>query len=305
MTHVALVKGDDRRGNIRRALELLGGRIELQDRRPVIKVNFVSAFVPLCATHVEAARAVVEYFRDRGAKEIAIAEGAAWGTTTRGFREYGYLELAKEYGVELIDLNDAGSWKVVHVIHPDMKPHPVKLASTMVDPANYIVSLTRLKTHAQVGVTLTAKNVIMGAILIMDKNRMHPAEAGSRVLDYNLFSVMRHLHIDLAVLDGFEGMEGRGPIQGDPVDHRVALAGTDFVAVDRVGTEVMGVDFDAIRYLNHCWDQGAGEGDLEQIRLLGDSIEACRRVYRMHPRFLRDRRQEAKGQLQDLALFAE
>jgi uncharacterized protein (DUF362 family) len=271
----------------------------------VIKVNFVSAFVPLCATHVQAARAVVEYFRDRGEKDIAIAEGAAWGTTPRGFREYGYLDLAKEYGLELIDLNDADSWKVVHIIHPDMKPHPVKLSPTMVNPENYIISLTRLKTHVQVGVTLTAKNVIMGAILVMDKVRMHPSEAGNRVLDYNLFTVMRHLHIDLAVLDGFEGMDGKGPIHGDPVDHRVALAGTDFVAVDRVGTEVMGVDFDAIRYLNYLWDQGVGEGNLEKIQVIGETIESCRRAYRMAPRFLRDRRQESKGQLQDLAVDAE
>jgi uncharacterized protein (DUF362 family) len=261
--------------------------------------------VPLCATHVEAARAVVEFFRDRGEKNIAIAEGAAWGTTTRGFREYGYRDLAGEYGLELIDLNDADSWKVVHVLHPDMKPHPVKLSPTMVNPENYIISLTRLKTHVQVGVTLTAKNVIMGAILVMDKFRMHPSEAGNRVLDYNLFTVMRHLHIDLAVLDGFEGMEGKGPVHGEPVDHRVALAGTDFVAVDRVGSEVMGVDFDAIRYLNFLWDQGVGEGDLSKIQVIGETIEACRRDYRMAPRFLRDRRQESKGQLQSLAVYAE
>jgi len=88
MAQVALVKGDERRGNIRRALDLIGDQIDLKGRRPVIKVNFVSAFVPLCATHVQAARAVVEYFRDRGEKDIAIAEGAAWGTTPRGFREY-------------------------------------------------------------------------------------------------------------------------------------------------------------------------------------------------------------------------
>jgi uncharacterized protein (DUF362 family) len=305
MTQVALVKGNDRRGNIRRALELVANQVILNGRRPVIKVNFVSAFVPLCATHVEATRGVVEFLRDRGQKNIAIAEGATWGTTPRGFREYGYLELAKEYELELIDLNDVDSWKVVHVLHPDMKPHPVKLSSTMVNPENYIISLTRLKTHVQVGVTLTAKNVIMGAILVMDKIRMHPSEAGNRVLDYNLFTVMRHLHIDLAVLDGFEGMEGRGPIHGEPVDHRVALAGTDFVAVDRVGTEVMGVDFDAIRYLNYFWDQGVGEGDLSKILVIGETIDGCRRAYRMAPRFLRDRRQESKGQLQSLAVYAE
>jgi uncharacterized protein (DUF362 family) len=210
--------------------------------------------------------------------------------------------LAREYGLELIDLNEPKSWKVVFVIHPDLKPWPVKVAQTMVDPNNYIISLTRLKSHVQVGVTLTAKNVIMGSLMIMDKNRMHPTEAGARLLDYNLFSLMQHLHIDLAILDGFEGMEGDGPINGTPVDHRIAIAGKDYLSVDRVGTEVMGADFDNIRYLNFLWDHKFGEGDLSQIQVLGESIESCQRTYKMAARFLKFRRQEKKGMYQDIAL---
>jgi len=304
MAKVALVKGDVRKANVRQALETIADEIDIKGRRPVIKVNFVSTHVPLCATHVEATRAVVEFLRDLGEKDIAVAEGATWGTTARGFREYGYLELAREYDLDLIDLNDADSWKVVHVIHPDLKPHSVKLARTMTDPNNYIISLTRPKTHLQVGVTLTAKNVIMGAIVVMDKYRMHPSEAGDRVLDYNLFTVMKHLHIDLGVVDGFEGMDGKGPVFGEPVDHRVALAGTDFLAVDRVGTEIMGADFDEIRYLNYLWDQGFGEGDLSKIQVVGETIESCRRQYKMAPRFLRMRRQENKGRHEDLSVYA-
>jgi uncharacterized protein (DUF362 family) len=183
-----------------------------------------------------------------------------------------------------------------------MKPHPVKIAQTMVDPNHYIISLTRPKSHLQVGVTLTAKNVIMGSIMIMDKARMHPTEAGNRVLDYNLFTVMQHLHIDLGVLDGFEGMEGNGPLYGEPVDHRVAVAGTDYLAVDRVGAEIMGADFDNIRYLNFIWDWGFGEGDLNKIQVIGETIENCRKQYKMAPRFIKMRRQESRGQFQNLAV---
>jgi len=113
---------------------------------------------------------------------------------------------------------------------------------------------------------------------------------------------MQHLHIDLSVLDGFEGMEGNGPIGGEPVDHRVAAAGTDFLAVDRVGTELMGADFDDIRYLNYLWDWGCGEADLDKIEVVGEKIEVCRRQYKMSPRFLKTRRQEMKGQYQGLAV---
>jgi uncharacterized protein (DUF362 family) len=300
MARVALVKGADRKANIRKALELIAADIDLKGRHPVIKVNFVSSYKPLSATHPDAVRPIIEFLKDRGEEEISVVEGATLGTTSRGFREYGYEALAKEYNLKLIDLNDPDSWKLVFVIHPDMKPHPVKIAQTMVDPNNYVISVTRPKSHLQVGVTLTAKNVIMGSIMIMDKVRMHPSEAGNRVLDYNLFTVMQHLHIDLGVLDGFEGMEGNGPLYGDPVDHRVALAGADYLAVDRVGTEVMGADFDSIRYLNYLWDWGFGEGDLSKIQVVGETIDNCRKEYKMAPRFLKMRRQERKGLYQEI-----
>ena len=296
MVKVALVKGENRKENVRKALEHIPDDIDLQGRRPIIKVNFVSTYNLLSATHPDAVRAIVEFLKDRGEKDIAVAEGATIGTTPRGFREYGYEDLAREYGLELIDLNGPDSFKTVSVMHPDMKPHAIRLADTMTDPDNYIISATRLKTHLQVGVTLTAKNVIMGAILVMDKYRMHPTEAGNRVLDSNLFTVMEHLHIDLGLLDGFEGMDGNGPVEGELVDHRLAIAGTDYVAVDRVGTEVMGVDFDDIRYLNYIWDRGLGEADLGRIEVVGETIENCRLQYKMAPRFLRMRRQEMKGQ---------
>jgi uncharacterized protein (DUF362 family) len=305
MARVSLVKGDDRKRNLRRALELINDDIDLKGRRPVIKVNFLSTYKLLCATHPESVRAVVEFLKDRGEKNIAIAEGATLGSTSRGFREYGYNRLAQEYDLELIDLNDPDSWKIVYVVHPDMKPHPVKIAQAMVNPQHYIISLTRLKSHLLVGVTLTAKNVIMGSILVMDKYRMHPTEAGNRMLDYNLFMVMQHLHIDLGVLDGFEGMEGNGPLNGDPVDHRVAVAGADYIAVDRVGTEVMGAEFDNIRYLNYLWDHGFGEGELGKIQVIGETIQTCRKPYRMAHRFLKMRRQEKKGLYQDLAVGLE
>ena len=66
------------------------------------------------------------------------------------------------------------------------------------------------------------------------------------------------MDIDLGVIDGFEGMEGKVPVLGEPADYPVAAAGTDYWAVDRVGTEIMGADFDNIRYLNYLWDLGFG-----------------------------------------------
>ncbi len=60
----------------------------------------------------------------------------------------------------------------------------------------------------------------------------------------------------------------------------------------------------SIGQLLNLWDQGIGEGNLSKIQVICETIEGCRRPYRLPPRFLRDRRQENKGQLQDLAVNA-
>ena len=57
---VSLVKGDDRRQNIRRSLELIEDQICLGERI-VIKPNMVSITKPLSATHVEAFEEVLKF----------------------------------------------------------------------------------------------------------------------------------------------------------------------------------------------------------------------------------------------------
>ena len=188
MSKVALIKGDDRKNNIRQALELIADEIDINGRHPVIKVNFVSAHVPLSATHRDAVQVVLEFLRDRGEKRITLAEGPTFGSLNRAIREYGYDDIVRNFDLTVVDLNDPDDWKQVFAIHPDMKPYPIKIADTMINPENFIISMARPKTHLQVGVTLTAKNVIMGSIMLMDKYRMHPTEAGDRVLDFNLFN---------------------------------------------------------------------------------------------------------------------
>ena len=48
-----------------------------------------------------------------------------------------------------------------------------------------------------------------------------------------------------------------------PVPSRVAIASTDYVAADRVGIEVMGIDPEWVGYLGFCAQAGLGQNDLE------------------------------------------
>jgi hypothetical protein len=84
------------------------------------------------------------------------------------------------------------------------------------------------------------------------------------------------------VIDGYEGMEGNGPASGTPVASRVAIASRDYIAADRVGLEVMGINPKWLGYLNFCGDFGIGQYDLSKIDIRGAKLEAVRKKYRLH-----------------------
>jgi uncharacterized protein (DUF362 family) len=84
------------------------------------------------------------------------------------------------------------------------------------------------------------------------------------------------------VIDGFEGMEGNGPNSGTPVDHRVCVASTDWLAADRVAVELMGVDFSKIGYLNYCAQAGLGMADLGKIEIVGENLKDHIKPYKLH-----------------------
>jgi uncharacterized protein (DUF362 family) len=84
------------------------------------------------------------------------------------------------------------------------------------------------------------------------------------------------------VLDGWEGMEGNGPGSGSVVPSRIAIASTDYVAADRVGLEVMGIDPQWVGYLGYCADLGLGQNNLDRISVRGSKLTEVTRKYRMH-----------------------
>jgi uncharacterized protein (DUF362 family) len=59
------------------------------------------------------------------------------------------------------------------------------------------------------------------------------------------------------LIDGIVGMDGMGPMQGDPVRSGVVIGGTDPVAVDMVAARVMGFDWRKIPLIREGFSIGA------------------------------------------------
>ena len=249
--------------------------------------------VLLSDTPVESLEAILEFLQSIGKTDVTIAETCASDPTMVAFDNCGYFALARKYPVRFMDLSTEGS-EVMNV-WAGASQAQLRISKVLLSPDYFVISAAKFKTHNYVVATLSLKNVVMGAPVIdagkyrniggtaSDKPTMHANNwSAAQDLNDNIHRLASRLAPDLAVIDGYTGMEGNGPCWGTAVAHRVAVVGMDWLAADRVGLELMGVNPSYPAYLNYCYQTGLGEFDLSKIEVLGESIANYQRTYRLH-----------------------
>ena len=317
---MALVKGDERYSNVIKALGLIEQDIDLDGVRTIlVKPNLISVTRQLAATHVEAVKAVLDFLRQRTSARIIIGEGSGdfSGRTESAFKNFGYQALSEQYDTPLIDLNTDHSVKI-QIFDYEFRPLTVRLAKTAVE-ADYRISVCPPKTHDFVTVTASLKNMVMGSVVrkgsrVMERlftigqrlresfslplpgnialwsgrlsgNDKIKVHQGYAAMNLNLYKLAQVVPPHLSVIDGFQGMEGAGPVDGDEVTLGIAIASTDFVAADSVAAALMGFDPKEIGYLFYCWEQGLGQIDIAKMNIIGERIQSCARPFKPHPNY--------------------
>ena len=316
---VGITKGPDRADNAFRALQLFKKQIAsaIGNKRVVIKVNFVglpSSGNNWAYTRVEHVQGILEFLKSIGKRDVIIAESPAGGNTIAGYEQCGYWPLTNKFPVKLMDLNQEGFvngqiWQ--SGVLTNTAQTAIRLCKMYFNPNNFIISATPLKTHNTVLVTLSAKNIGMSVPLIdfgwsfgqagpwgsmTPKYWMHGSLGGTsyppgdyQALNDNVYRMLAIYNIrpHLAVLDGYQGTEGNGPVSGSGIalPQQLAIVSRDWLAADRVGLTMMGTnvyqvlnhtpapDSYAMPYpavLNYCWQAGLGEWDDRKIQVIGD-----------------------------------
>ena len=229
---------------------LIGGAIkelglDLQNKRTaVLKPNIVIPAKPDSAiiTHPAVVEATISVLEENGfeTKNITIAEGSGLGTDeSRVFEVSGYSELAARKGVNLVNLNRLNKAERVEV---RWKYGVLKLPKIVLE-ADLYVNLPKMKTHGQTVVTLSMKNQ-KGLLLNADKKRFH-----NLGLHEPLVELAKVVKPDLIVVDGVEGMEGEGPLNGKKKRVGVLVLGTNLLEVDTACCEIMGVKPESVQHI--------------------------------------------------------
>lgn len=247
---------------------LVSHRVDVRGKHVLIKPNLVE-FDPgtTINTHPLLVHAAFEGFRALGAAEVRIAEGPGHRRVTLDLADAaGYFETIPHFEDHFTDLNLDDVSQVL-LRDPFSRLTTVYFPNTAL-AADLVVSLPKMKTHHWVGTTLSMKNffgLVPGAIYGWPKNVLHWAGIDECIADFHA-AFPRHF----AIVDGIVGMEGNGPIQGNPKPVGVLVAGKDMTAVDATCCRIMRINPSMIRYLRLA----AGPSRLEEqnIRQIGERI---------------------------------
>lgn len=294
MTKISFIKSDDRIYNIDRCLSLIKSEITaiLKDAKMVV----VKPEVPRddckeASTHTEALAALLEFIRPHTKGQIRLAASTT-GDTLKAFKDFGYLKLQDLYDLEIVDLN-SDSIEKIELKDTSKETVYANFPKTLVE-SDCVISIVPPKTDGHLvyngcisNVTINnlrkqSKNGIFGNTLgkVFGLNRANQSVLGKKIIHQNIADIYKRINLKLAVIDGFETMEGEGPVNGNLVQTRFAIAGTNPIATDWLACQISGIKTDDVGYLPLL-----GASDVNNYFIIGDDWKKSLRPIKMHPEF--------------------
>ncbi len=332
MVRVAVVRGSDPYETTIEALKLIADDIRISEQPLILKPNLLlTKKAPLAVTNPKVCLAVADFFRDaKQILNIKLGEGTTGGvppSTFESMQNNDYLTYFDHW--EPVDLarDPPKHWFPIYSPGYPYEMHFKLGISQSICNCPYLVSIPKFKTHDVLGLTLSLKNlmgtlttaqdVIFKKIVARETTNVCAYMHGfgnkkpdkltdeenlgtSKVaLATNLIRLARTVQPSLAVIDGIEVMEGKGPAHGTKKKLGLIIASSDFIAADTVATHIAGMDPLHFQYIHQAGLMGLGENSLDHIKLLGESsLDSLISPFRPHHLF--DRAKFSEDQITTL-----
>lgn len=271
-------------GMLKKAVDAVGGMKSVIKKgdKVVVRANACWAVKPDSgiASDPRVVEALMRLIRwETEPAEVIVADRSSIGAdTAESFRVTGIGEAALRGGADRILPLEQDQRVSVQVPQPMVLFQPVYLSKTMLE-ADVLIYLSKMKVHKLTQISMTLK-MNQGSLDWYDAIRNHRADMHQKMID--ILKVMRP---HLSIVDALWPMQGQGP--GSPFpedlikDFNVILAGKDPVAIDTVGSTIMG--FDArhdIPMLRGAEMAGLGVATLAQIDVVGTPIGKVQRPFK-------------------------
>jgi uncharacterized protein (DUF362 family) len=273
---VSIVHGSDLSETVPEALELLGGvnSFFVPSDHVLIKPNVCGGVPEKVGTYtsIEAIKALVKELKDK-VKKITIGESnSSMYLADKMFEINGIKEMANTMGIEVVNLSEGPMMD--RTIEGGYVFDNIRISQKL-DGAK-IISMPVAKTHCSTDVTLNLKNMF-GILPKRKKGRYH------KKIDPILADINKAFPPTLSIVDASTCLEGEGPFHGNPVELDLIVAGNNAVAVDSVMATIMGYEPQEIMHIRLASELGLGPTSLDEIKVLGESIESVAREFEKAP----------------------
>jgi uncharacterized protein (DUF362 family) len=282
-SRVGIAKGKDVARAVRQAITSAGGLEKLISPgcRVLIKPN-LSVALPAktgVTTNPRVVTALIQLVREAGAREILVGESAVVGFDAGEiFDALKVRSLFEKAGARVVNLDQDQSVEVKVPLGEALKK--VRIWRTAYE-SDVLISVPKMKTHFQTGVTLSLKNM-KGTVTDESKRIIHRIGVPARKqeeygLDQGIVDLNSVISADLAVIDATVSLEGFVPgprLVGNPVRMDTIIAGFDPVAADAVGCRVIGLDPREVRHIRLAYERKMGRMLPQEIEVKGRSIQS-------------------------------
>ena len=268
---VAVVKGSRGPDPVYKALDLVNYQKTIGKwDKVLVKVNFISTknWETGATTDPVVVEAIVNRLREIPVEVLVVESDATTTNADQACVASGMKDMCDRVGVRFINLRHEKD-RVEIPVPNAMTLETIKVPRIVTEAA--IISAAKLKTHTQTGVTLGMKNMF-GLLPDKFKGKYHMRGIDKVIVDIN--TVLRPA---LTVIDGFVGMEGKGPVNGNPIKMDTIIAGADPVATDATAARVMGIDPQTIEHIK--WGHERGLGEMYHVEVLGDGVDAVKHIF--------------------------
>jgi uncharacterized protein (DUF362 family) len=268
---VAVVKGERGHAPVFKALDLVYYKNALVGYDKVlIKVNFITTktWDTGATTDPIVVEAIIKKLEDLPVKVYVVESDATITDADKAFEMTGMKDMCQRNGVEWLNLRYVEDKVTLKVPNGEVLKS-ITVPRLVTESA--VISAAKLKTHINTTVTLGMKNMF-GLLPDKVKGKYHMKGISNVVVDINTV-----LKPALTVIDGFVGMEGRGPVDGTPVQMNLIIAGTDVVATDATAARIMGFDPYEIKHIRKAFEKGLGSSEAQ---VLGEKLETVKRPFK-------------------------
>jgi len=266
------VKGKRGHEPVFKALDLIDYESCLSGyKRVLIKVNFITTktWDTGATTDPIVVEAIIKKLKHLPVEIFVVDSDATMTNADKAFEATGMKEMCQQNDIQFLNLRYQKEKVKIPILDCETLG---SITVPRIVTESAIISAAKLKTHMSTKVTLGMKNMF-GLLPDKFKGKYHAKGISKVIVDINTV-----LKPALTLIDGFVGMEGKGPTDGTPVKMDLIIAGKDVVATDATAARVMGFEPMEISHIRTAAQKGLG--NIDDIEILGSKLDDVRHVFK-------------------------